>query len=76
MTITEIKSWAKRFGYSIIKEKDDSINGASYYWAKNDDPSATGVSLSVSKVARDIYNHMTDNKWVDHQNNYVSEKEI
>ena len=76
MTITEIKSWAKRFGYSIIKEKDDSINGASYYWAKNDDQSATGVSLSVSKVARDIYNHMTDNKWVDHQNNYVSEKEI
>jgi hypothetical protein len=76
MTITEIKSWAKRFGYSIIKEKDDSINGASYYWAKNDDPSATGVSLSVSKVARDIYNHMTDNKWVDHQNNYVPEKEI
>ena len=76
MTITENKSWAKRFGYSIIKEKDDSINGASYYWAKNDDPSATEVSLSVSKVARDIYNHMTDNKWVDHQNNYVSEKEI
>lgn len=76
MTITEIKSWAKSFGYSIIKEKDDSINGASYYWAKNDDPSATGVSLSVSKVARDIYNHMTDNKWVDHQNNYVPEKEI
>ena len=76
MTITEIKSWAKTWGYSIIKDKDDSINGASYYWAKNDDPSATGVSLSVSKVARDIYNHMTDNKWVDHQDNYVSEKEI
>jgi hypothetical protein len=74
MTITEIKSWAKRFGYSIIKEKDDSINGASYYWAKNDDPSATGVSLSLSKVARDIYNHMTDNKWLDHQNNYVPEQ--
>lgn len=71
MTITEIKSWAKGRGYSIIKEKDDSLNGASYYWAKNDDPTATGVSLSVSKVARDIYNHMTDNKWVDYQNNYV-----
>ena len=76
MTITEIKSWAKTWGYTIIKEKDDSINGASYYWAKNDDPSATGVSLSVSKVARDIYNHMTDNKWVDHQNNYVEPEEV
>lgn len=76
MTITEIKSWAKTWGYTIIKEKDDSINGASYYWAKNDNPSATGVSLSVSKVARDIYNHMTDNKWIEHQNNYVPEKKI
>lgn len=74
MQITEIKSWAKTLGYTIIKEKDDSINGASYYWAKNDDPSATGVSLSLSKVARDIYNHMTDNKWLDHQNNYVPEQ--
>ena len=63
-------------GYSIIKDKDDSINGASYYWAKNDDPTATGVSLSVSKVARDIYNHMTDNKWIDHQHNYVKQEDI
>ena len=75
MKITEIKSWAKTWGYSIIKEKDDSENGASYYWAKDDDPSATGVSLSVSKVARDIFNHMTDNKWVEHQQNYVESEE-
>jgi hypothetical protein len=73
MTITEIKNWAKTWGYCIIKDKDNSINGASYYWAKNDDPTATGVSLSVSKVARDIYNHMTDNKWVDHQIKYKTE---
>jgi hypothetical protein len=75
MKITEIKSWAKTWGYSIIKEKDDSKNGASYYWAKNDDPSVTGVSPSVSKVARDIYNHMTENKWVEHQQNYVKSEE-
>jgi hypothetical protein len=70
MTITEIKTWAKKWGYSIIKDKDDSINGASYYWAKNDDPSVTGVSPSVSKVARDIFNNMTENKWIDHQNSF------
>lgn len=68
--------WAKKWGYSIIKEKDDTINGASYYWAKDDDPNATGVALSVSKVARDIFNHMTDNKWVEHQQNYVKPEEI
>jgi hypothetical protein len=75
MKITEIKTWAKTWGYSIIKEKDGSENGASYYWAKNDDPTVTGVSPSVSKVARDIFNHMTDNKWVEHQQNYVESEE-
>lgn len=69
--ITEIKTWAKRWGYSIIKEKDDSINGASYYWCKNDDPNITGVALSVSKVAKSIYNNMTDNKWVEHQQQFL-----
>ncbi len=65
--ITEIKSWAKRWGYSIIKEKDDSINGASYYWCKNNDPNVTGVALSVSKVAIAIFNDLTENKWIEHQ---------
>lgn len=73
--ITEIKSWAKTWGYSIIKEKDDSINGASYYWCKNDDPNATGVALSVSKVATAIYNHMTNDKYVEHQKQYQDNKE-
>jgi hypothetical protein len=69
--ITEVKSWAKTWGYSIIKEKDDSVNGASYYWSKNDDPNVTGVALSVSKVARDIFNHLTENKWVEHQQKHI-----
>lgn len=68
--ITEIKSWAKTWGYSIIKEADASINGASYYWAKNDDPQVTGVALSVSKVATAIFNDITENKWIDHQKEY------
>jgi hypothetical protein len=73
--ITEVKSWAKTWGYSIIKEKDDSINGASYYWCKNDDPNATGVALSVSKVTIAIYNHMTNDKYVDHQKRYLEKQE-
>jgi hypothetical protein len=73
--ITEVKSWAKTWGYSIIKEKDDSVNGASYYWCKNDDPNATGVALSVSKVAAAIYNHMTNDKYVDHQKQYQENKD-
>lgn len=70
LKIAEIKSWAKRWGYSIIKEKDSSLNGASYYWCKNDDNSVTGVATSVSKVATAIYNHMTENRWIEHQKQY------
>jgi len=74
--ITEVKTWAKNWGYSIIKEKDDSLNGASYYWCKDTDPTATGVALSVSKVATAIYNHMTNDKWLDHQKEYKENQEI
>lgn len=73
--ITEVKSWAKTKGYSIIKEKDDSVNGASYYWCKNDDPNATGVALSVSKLATAIYNHITNDKYLDYQKQYQENKE-
>lgn len=69
--ITEVKRWAKDKGYSILKEKDDSINGASYYWMKNDNPEISGVELSVSKVAKAIFNNLTDNKWLEHQQNYI-----
>jgi hypothetical protein len=73
--ITEIKSWAKTWGYSILKEKDDSVNGASYYWMKNDDPNISGVELSVSKVAKAIFNNLTDNKFVEHQKQFQENKE-
>jgi hypothetical protein len=62
--ISEIKKWAKTQGYEVIKDKEDGL----YYWAKLDaGPDASGVAKSVSKVATAIFNHMTDDKWVDHQ---------
>ena len=64
MMISEIKKWAKTQGYEVIKDKEDGL----YYWAKLDaGPDASGVAKSVSKVATAIFNHMTDDKWVDHQ---------
>lgn len=74
MVWKEIKSWAKSKGYETIKDKDDG----QYYWAKLDsnDPSASGVARSVSKLATAIYNHMTDNKWVEHQEEYKEKLEI
>lgn len=67
----EVKSWAKSRGYETLKDKDDN----QYYWAKLDDPDASGVAKSVSKLALAIYNHMTDNKWLDHQKQFLDKKE-
>jgi hypothetical protein len=62
--ISEIKKWAKEKGYEVIKDKEDGL----YYWAKLDaGPDASGVAKSVSKVATAIFNHITDDKWVEHQ---------
>lgn len=70
MKFTDIRKWAKERGFSVRKEEDDSINGASYYWANLENPNINGVSLSVSKLARDIFNHINSNKYVDHQIKY------
>lgn len=74
--ISEIKKWAKDHGYTVVKTKDDTINGASYYWSKDEDPQVTGVELSVSKVTKAIFNHLTNNKWVEHQTTYESSKSL
>lgn len=68
MTWTEIRSWAKSLGYDTIKDKSDN----QYYWAKSDDtsPSSSGVAPSVSKLARQIFNHHTNNKWLEHQEQF------
>lgn len=68
MTWTEIRKWAKELGYETIKDKDDNC----YYWAKLDDnsPASSGVAKSVSKLAKAIFNHRTNDKWIEHQEQY------
>lgn len=73
MLWSEIKKWAKDHGYEIVKEKEEEIT--TYYWAKLDTPDASGISKSVSKLAFDIYNHMTNNKWIDYQIEYKKKYE-
>lgn len=74
MLWTEIRKWAKDHGYETLKEKENEIT--SYYWAKLDTPDASGISKSVSKLAFDIYNHMTDNKWLEYQKEYKEQLEV
>jgi hypothetical protein len=75
MLWTEVRSWCKKNGYTTFREKiKDSENRYDYYWAKEDDPSVTGLSTSVGKLATDIYNHMTDYKWLDYQKEYLEKQ--
>lgn len=77
-----IKSWAKDHGYTSFREKTtdpNNPNSYDYYWGKTDDPAVTGMAISVSKLATDIYNHITDNKFLEHQTRYqeqLSQQEI
>lgn len=73
-----IKSWAKDHGYTSFREKTTDPNNPNeydYYWGKTDDPAVTGIAISVSKLATDIYNHMTDNIHLEYQKQYKEEKE-
>lgn len=72
LKISEVKKWAKEKGYTVIKDKGDEENNepVTYYWYKTDNENVCGMESSVSKVATAVYNHMTDNKWVEYQKNY------
>lgn len=72
MLFKEIKTWGNKLGYKIVKENKEPVE---YSWTKLDDndPNSSGVAPSVSKLAKAIYNHYTDNKWIDHQEKYNEE---
>lgn len=66
-----IKSWAKQQGYTSFREKTtNQDNQYDYYWGKEDDPSVSGLATSVSKLATQIYNHITDGQHANYQKEY------
>jgi hypothetical protein len=75
MLWTEVRRWAKDNGFSVIKDKTDEANRFLYYWSKDDNPKASGVSTSVSKLATDIYNTISNNQWLDYQKEYKEKQE-
>jgi hypothetical protein len=72
MKWSEIKKWAASYGYSTLKEKGTE----NYLWTKDDDPTVTGIANGVRDLSTQIYNHITDNKWVEYQEEYKRNKEI
>lgn len=60
----EVKRWAKDHGFECSKQEDH------YSWNKASDPSVNGIEKSVSRLAKAIYNQITEGKWKEHQDNY------
>lgn len=66
-----IKTWAKQQGYTTFREKTtDQKNQYDYYWGKEDDPTVSGLATSVSKLATQIYNHITNDQYFNYQQKY------
>ena len=64
MTWNEIRKWASDKGYKASKAKEG------YAWHLETDPNVRGVAKSVNKLAKAIFNHLSNNKWLDHQKSY------
>jgi hypothetical protein len=78
MLWSEVKKWAKQQGYETIKDKgdEDKDDPVQYYWSKIENPECSGVAKSVSKLAKAVFNDITSNKWVEHQENYLANLQI
>lgn len=78
MLWSEVRKWAKEQGYATTKDKGNEEEGdkISYSWSKIDNPEISGVAASVSKLARAIFNDITDNKWLDHQEEHFKKLQI
>ncbi len=68
MKWTEISKWAKSLDYKVDREKI-APKQYKYTWSKGED---SGEEDHVYTTAKAIFNHHTNNRWVDHQNNYVA----
>jgi len=67
MKWTEISKWAKGWGYKVDREKL-APKTYLYKWSKDD---SSGEEHHVSTLATSIFNHMTNNKWLEYQRTYV-----
>jgi len=72
MKWTEISKWAKSLDYKVDREKL-APREYKYFWSKGD---SDGVEYHVYDTAKVIFNHHTNNRWVEHQNNYVRPPKI
>lgn len=75
MNWTNIKKWAKDKGYKVDREKSYNVDNPYHYkWYLVNNPERKGTINSLSKMAMAIYNDITDNKHIEHQERYAQEQ--
>jgi len=73
MNWTNIKSWATSHGYKVDREiVTESPKSYNYYWERLDPP-ASGIANRTFNLAKDIYNNITQDKFIEHQLNFTRE---
>lgn len=65
--VNEIKKWAKNHGISVKKSEE------LYIWFEEKNKEKTSEPTTIDQVAKEIFNKITDNKFIDHQKNYKQE---
>jgi hypothetical protein len=65
MMIGEVKKWAKSLEYDVKNSKE----GGGYIWKHIGDKEYLS-SKDVNTLAKDIFNHMTKDKWKDYQEKF------
>ena len=73
MKWTLISKWANDHGYKVDREKL-APKEYHYTWSKDTDG---GEAFHVRDLAIAVFNHLTDGRWIEYQQNYTPpEQEI
>jgi hypothetical protein len=66
--INEIKSWAKKFGISFKR------SGEVFVWHLENEENNKKEFSDIEDAVKSIFNHISNNKWVEHQEGFISKK--
>lgn len=67
----EVKTWASSHDYKVERTKIEGTKQSyDYFWEEKSNPNNKGRTDSVFNLAKTIYNRITDNRHVEHQENY------
>lgn len=66
ITYKELELWANKWGYRIEKRR------GRIRWWKEPFCSSGGSGVNIDDIATDIFNHITNDAWVEYQEEYAS----